>query len=410
MGVERIIEEFLLPSRNPEISNPNRPRNSPDLPDLLRLSPPELLRRLLALHSSSRFSLNLSNLTVQDTMELLYCCEGMISHIEVYNLKNAAHGISSGITAGMGDAAGEAVDLKSPEYHYSLIGDLQKALNEDNVIGLKRAIRAIIWDYEEQRLRLEKHIEMLPAESEKRERLADEYGQMQERKRQLMDILYHLETFHNYYRKRSLGSRIGSGSTGQAEDQYGMGLVVLDTLPVRARKKVYEGVAEEKRMLIPVSAMLTGNSHSRYHEDGEIAGKRGLLAGLPLLKLSNRRQWFDWTLDALFVHPGKAGNVATLGGKIPDNETEKLLAEGKREEKLVHPWKYLNTNLKNSLKVLLGFIPAFLTFSLTKDWWLLAYLGAFIWFGITGSRNIIQSVLGGGGLRRSPFLPWNSLV
>ncbi len=60
--------------------------------------------------------------------------------------------------------------------------------------------------------------------------------------------------------------------------------------------------------------------------------------------------------------------------------------------------------------MLFGFIPAFLTFSLTKDWWLLAYLGAFIWFGITGFRNIIQSVLGGGGLRRSPLLPWNSLV
>ncbi len=58
----------------------------------------------------------------------------------------------------------------------------------------------------------------------------------------------------------------------------------------------------------------------------------------------------------------------------------------------------------------LGFIPAFLTFWLTKDWWLLAYFGAVIWFGITGLRNIIQSVLGGGGLRRSPLLPWNSLV
>lgn len=74
------------------------------------------------------------------------------------------------------------------------------------------------------------------------------------------------------------------------------------------------------------------------------------------------------------------------------------------------PWKYLNTNMKNTAKVLLGFIPAFLTFFLTKDWWVLAYFGAVIWFGITGSRNIIQSVLGGGGLRRSPLLPWNSLV
>ena len=70
----------------------------------------------------------------------------------------------------------------------------------------------------------------------------------------------------------------------------------------------------------------------------------------------------------------------------------------------------MNTGLKNILKVLVGFIPAFLTFSLTKDWWVLAYLGAFIWFGVTGLRNIIQSVLGGGGLKRSPLLQWNSFI
>lgn len=409
MGVERIIEEFLVPSRNPELSNPNQPRESRDLPDLLRHSPPELLRRLLALHSSSRFTLNLSNLTVQDTLELLFACEGMISHIEAYNLKNAAHGIAASVTVGRGGVVGEAVHLKSPEYHYRLIGDLQRALNEDNVIGLKRAIRAIIWDYEEQRLSLEKQLQLMPADSGERERLEDEFRQMQERKRHLMDILYHLETFHNYYSKRSLGSRIGSGSTGQAEDQYGMGLVVLDTLPGRALREVREGVAERKRILIPVSALLTGNTHCRNHEFDGLAPRRGFLARI-WPRFAVRRQWHDWSLDALLLHPGKPGNIATLGGLGRHGEPEKTLIGCKISEKLDHPWKYLNTNLKNSLKVLLGFIPAFLTFFLTKDWWVLAWFGAVIWFGITGSRNIIQSVLGGGGLRRSPLLPWNSLV
>jgi hypothetical protein len=37
-------------------------------------------------------------------------------------------------------------------------------------------------------------------------------------------------------------------------------------------------------------------------------------------------------------------------------------------------------------------------------------LGAFIWFGITIFRNILQSVLGGGGFRRSPLLKWNDYV
>ncbi len=70
----------------------------------------------------------------------------------------------------------------------------------------------------------------------------------------------------------------------------------------------------------------------------------------------------------------------------------------------------MNTGLKNILKVLIGFIPAFMTFFLTKDWWFLAYFGAFIWFGITGLRNVLQAVLGGGGIRRSPLLRWNDIV
>ncbi|MFP5239375.1 MAG: hypothetical protein ACLGQW_06060, partial [Acidobacteriota bacterium] len=32
------------------------------------------------------------------------------------------------------------------------------------------------------------------------------------------------------------------------------------------------------------------------------------------------------------------------------------------------------------------------------------------WFGITGVRNVIQSVLGGGGLSRTPLLKWNDYV
>lgn len=410
MDVETLIEQFLLPSRNPEIHDPSHPQESPDLPQLLRLDLHTLLRRLLSLHSSSKFTLNLSNLSIQDTLELLYSCEGMISHVEAYNLKNADHGITSGITAQQGSYDGEAVDLLSPERHYALISKLQQALNEDNVISLKRVLRAIIWDYEEQRLRLKNRLEQLPADKQTPEELAQD-GQMQERKLQLMDILYHLENFHNYYKKRTLGSRIGSGSTGQAEHQHGMGLVVLDTLPARAKRVVREGVTQEKRALIPVTALLTKNSHRRCREGVATAGqKRSFLAELPSFHKAGCLRWSDWDLDSFQVHPPAAGNIATLGGMGRYGENSKLFVDRRAKERLDHPWKYLNTNLKNSLKVVLGFVPAFLTFSLTKDWWLLAYLGAFIWFGITGARNIIQSVLGGGGLRRSPLLPWNSLV
>jgi hypothetical protein len=411
LDVEKIIELYLLPSRNPELHDPSHPQDNAELPELLKLSPNGLLEKLLSLYSSSKFTLNLSNLSVQDTMELLYNGAGLITHIEAYNLKNAAHGITSGAFINKGDMVGEAVALKSPEKHYALISDLQKALNDDNVIILKRVIRAIIWDHEEQFLRLNRYLELLPADKESAApALKVELQQMRQRKLELIDILYNLSTFHTYYKKRSLRSRIGSGSTGQAEHHYGMGLVVFDTLPARAQKVVRSAAANQSRSFIPVTALLTLNAHSRIADPNRLSRVADLVRKLPFLKNAYHRQWSDWTLDGFRIHAKKTGNIVTLGGLNKNGGKELHVNASTTEEKVKNPWKYLNTNLKNTLKVLLGFIPAFLTFSLTKDWWLLAYFGAFIWFGITGSRNIIQSVLGGGGLRRSPLLPWNSLI
>jgi hypothetical protein len=410
MHVETIINRYLLPAQNPNIHDPFNPQDSPELPDRLRLSPNALIRKLQSLHSSSKFTLNLSNLSIQDTLELLYAGEGMFTHIEAYNLKNAVHGISSGRRSGTGGVNGEAVDLKSPSHYYNLIGDLQRALNDDNVIILKRVVRAIIWDFEEQLLRLNGQVKIIPDNSVKKEGLQSELQMMLERKLDLVDILYNLEKFHTCYKKKTLRSRIGSGSTGQAEHHYGMGLVVIDTLPARARKAIQASGADQNRLHIPVTAWLTHNTH--YSSNQIISGSwsHRFRRMLPFVKNSFRRQWSDWSLDGYQVHTRQTGNIVTLGGLGGSSENKLGLNESVASERLKNPWKYLNTNLKNTLKVLLGIIPAFLTFYLTKDWWLLAYLGAFIWFGITGFRNIIQSVLGGGGLRRSPLLPWNSLV
>ncbi len=408
LNIESIIQQYLLAARNPEVHDPNHPQDSPDIPDLLQLSPKELLARLLSLHSSSKFTLNLSNLSIQDTMEILYACEGMISHIESYNLKDAAHGITSGPATGRLDYDGEAVDLQSPQIHYSLISNLQKALNEDNVISLKRVIREIIWNFEEQHHRLVKNVELMPDGDQ--EELHEEFQEMIQRKRDLLDILYDLEKFHNYYKNRTLESHIGSGSTGQSEHQYGMGLVVVDTLPARAARMVKREAAGNNRSLIPVTAYLTMHKHSRSLYTFELDEKITFLGRLPFFTNPHYQQWKDWSLEGFHVHPQTTGNISTLGGIGRNGDFDKSPAQPDEEERLGDPWKYLNTNLKNSLKVLLGLIPAFLTFYLTKDWWLLAYFGAFIWFGITGFRNIIQSVLGGGGLRRSPLLPWNSLI
>lgn len=403
--VESIVDRFLTSSNNPGIHNPGQPSTDERVPALLRSTPYQLLSRLLSLHSSSSLVLSLSNLSVQDTMELLFVGEGMISHIESYNLKDAVHGMRSDSATGA-----ESVALKSPGHHYRLISDLQRALTDDNVISLKKVIREIIWDFEEQLLRLKKHIELLPDQKPEKKLRAKELLVMVDRKERLMRILSSLERFHHYYRKSTLKSCIGSGSTGQAEHRHGMGLVVLDTLPQRARRAFAQAAGEGRRTLLPVSALLTRVSYTRFHQALTInKGRRKTTRFAHIAGLISNRQ-HDWTLDGFVFNPQLSANIATLGGLTENGELNKLLTTHAQKERQQHSWRYLNTHLRNTLKVLLGFLPAFCTFYLTKDWWVLAYLGAVIWFAITGSRNIIQSVLGGGGIRRSPLLPWNSLV
>jgi len=406
--IESIITRYLMPSSNPDIHDPSRPQQLDKVPELLRFSPKELMRKLLTLHSSSEFTLNLSNLSIQDTLELLYDCEGMINHLEAYNLKDASHGMTHGLSAA-GPIAGEAVALKSPTHFYTLIGELQEALNNDNVIALKRVIRAIIWDLEEDRLLLKSKLDLVATGQPDRNALDVQYQQLLDRKNTLLDILFTLENFHYFYKKRTLGSRIGTSSTGRAELQHGMGLVVLDTLPARSQRVVWQEVAQKMRSQIPVSGLLTKNVHRRFGQDSE-PRVRGWFYQLCLTCARRGEAWKDWSLDRLSIHPGRPGNVVTLGGLGGGIENGNNSSSHYPGSKIKDTWTYLNTNLKNTLKVLFGLIPAFLTFVLTKDWWLLAYFGAFIWFGITASRNIIQSVLGGGGLRRSPLLPWNSMV
>ena len=307
--------------------------------------------------------------------------------------------------------AGDAVDVTSPARNYQLINMLQKALNEDNVITLKRAIRSIIWEYERSREITARKCEQGRGRGctlEEQERLQVELAAMDARKEALLDILTHIGTFHDYYNKRYLGSRIGSGSTGQSQQQHGMGLVVLDTLPRCACREVLRDHREEQPRLVPVTARMISHRHVRLGASAGPLWVRRLFGRLPGFAGGSR--WHDWSLDRFVIHPGTEGNIVTLGGVRRTPEIELHPAREGNGERIDRPIRYCNTHLLNILKVVAGFIPAFLTFSLTKDWWVLAYLGAFLWFGITGVRNIIQSVLGGGGFRRSPLLLWNSLV
>jgi len=412
LDLEGLINRFLQPLRNPDLHDPTVPHDT-GVPELMNLAPPDLLGRLASMHSGSRFTLNLSNLSIHDTLELLYICQGRITHIESFNLKDAGHGMTALASVKGSGFAGEAVDISSPARNYQLINVLQKALNEDNVIALKRAIRAIIWDFERTRLVMVKRCEEERAQAAAPAILSPmeaELAEMNDRKDDLLDILLNIESFHNHYNKRYLGSRIGSGSTGQSQLQHGMGLVALDTLPPRAFRQVIREHRGGQRKLIPVSARMIHHHHLRGEQPVALPWYQRLLQGPHGMGRNGSARWSDWSLDRFEVHPGLDGNIATLGGirRVPAVDIHPALK--RPDGKVRHPFRYLNSHLCNILKIAAGFAPAFLTFALTKDWWVLAYLGAFIWFGITGVRNIIQSILGGGGLKRSPLLPWNSLV
>jgi hypothetical protein len=132
------------------------------------------------------------------------------------------------------------------------------------------------------------------------------------------------------------------------------------------------------------------------------AGRRGLFF---------RGYKEDWVVGEYQAVSSPISNLRVLGGVSGQAGSDLHLAcEEESVARSIPHLRYVSTHIKNCLKIMLGFGPAFATFALTKDWWVLAYLGAFMWFGITGLRNIIQSVLGAGGFRRSPLMRWTEYV
>jgi len=134
----------------------------------------------------------------------------------------------------------------------------------------------------------------------------------------------------------------------------------------------------------------------------------GSIPGINWLTHEHHQNWLVMEHTTRMESPG---NIVTLGGIHEDAGNELYLCPPQVTlNKMRLSWPYLNTLAKIIIKMTIGFIPAFLAFALRYDWWVLKFGGAFIWFGITGVRNILQSVLGGGGLRSSPLLGWKDYI
>ncbi len=367
LDIETIIEKYLRPDKNPGIRNPFVPQDNDGAPPLLQHCPHSLLQRLERLFTRYRITLSLSGLRAEDVLEILYDCRGRITRLETFNFKDAAFG-------------------RCPDNPRIL--DLQAAVNSGNALRLKRCVQKIIEEYTAQE----------SADKERTERL--------------QAILFDLESLREFYRNTTLKSRIGTDSTGGSAKVPGMGLVVVDTLPAKCRRQLARVITMQPNVPVHIEAL----RRRTYTPGLRTSSKKprpwpDLERPASILQSLTRAYTEDWVVRGYQNVPVQRSNIRTLGGFSGDQEhVLRLHCEDQPKAKDAPSLRYVNTHIKNWLKILVGLVPAAATFAATKDWWLLAYFGAFIWFGITGLRNIIQSVLGGGGLRRSPLLRWNEYV
>jgi len=368
LTVDTVHERFLKPEQNPSVPDINKTCPITPIPLLMQLSPCELIDRLAEFHSGYRITLNLTHLKVEDVLEMLYECNGRITRLEIFNLK---------------DYANCKVD------HIPPIHRLQQSLNSGNVIQIKQMILEII--------------DRLKAQGDPIAR---------SRVPKFKKILTDIETLKNMYRVKPLKPRVGSDSTGHIDRFFGMGLVVMDSLPAHVQKKI-ENEAGSSRLIIPFHIDTSLRRIYSYAHDAKGRFEDFLrgIRKIPGFRFTGIRCTQEWVAHEDSTAMVDHGNIVTMGGHHGDNTNHlTLIPPDVEPEKVRYSWRYVHPVLQNIIKVFVGFVPAFLTFLLTHDWWVLTYFGAFIWFSITGLRNIVQSVIGGGGIRRSSLLKWNDFV
>ncbi len=329
--------------------------------------PPALLKRLAGIATDYRASLDTRDIEPSRVLQLLHLCEGRLTHLELFSLQTYR-----------------------PEHlpQLSAMNDLREAVNSGSPSRLKRLVVDMLGN--------------LPAEAE-------------EEAACLHDLVRSMPAFLAHYRGRPLSTFISSNSSGRSDwgGQHGMGFAIIETLPVREQRACFRG---GQRRLLPLRYGLiervrreAGHAVERSAHLARVAplawiaywwlrltdvfrsGKRGWVAPLESLAVTSRGNVVPLGGFGVF-----AGNNLGLNGNAP----------GRRIET---PWRYVNTVLVNSGLILTGFIAAFLAFQYTQQGFL-AYWGAPLWFAVTGSRNILQAVIAGGGLRRYSALTWKDYV
>jgi hypothetical protein len=162
-----------------------------------------------------------------------------------------------------------------------------------------------------------------------------------------------LETTLSYLRQNMLIPAIGSDAAGRSTLAPGMGFVLESRLP-KYQRKYFER-----------------NHYKLPDEVSELIYKLARIPKTPLKKKEKPKIICLGKLDA-----GKQNMIG-------DEKIEKPISPARA-------WEYLNPAIKNSIFILIGFIPAYLT---------VGYEYAFLWLAITGSRNMFVDVISGNGFR-----------
>lgn len=184
--------------------------------------------------------LNLADLTAQDVLELLWRCQGRITHLELFNLREWNEGQLRHVTA---------------------INTLQRAINEGSTPRLKHVIRRIVHDE--------------PAQSP--------------RQALFQTILGQLPQLREWYALAPLGSRIGTDSTSSSHHTHGMGLVFVETLPPKARAVLQRERNTPAPDLGPCTRTSTALCNTMSHPSRNPGGKR---------RCGGCRAWAIWAARA----------------------------------------------------------------------------------------------------------------
>ncbi len=395
---ETVTARLNDPELFPRTASLQNACESADCPELLNQTPLHLLTRLCDLKSGCRITLNLARLTAEDVLNLLWDCQGRITHLELFNLKDWQNG-----------------DMQ----HLQSINELQRAINEGSVPRLKQIIIGMLREAgaapgistEESFSTPRGSATLHSADAPKSPRV-----------RKLRIILQNIPVLCGYYQTAKLRATMGTDSTSRPGHRYGMGLAYPETLPLRARRELND-TSRSAHLLLPLRTKLleqvTYSSDAPGEEPSRLVSFLRRIPGLRHFGKNRHTEWTPVSENTVVCNDGDCsiatadesstqGNIITLGGTDSGLSNGFMPAHHVRES-LLDKSRYLNTGLANALRVIVGFIPAWLAFLYTQTGWL-AWLGAPLWFLISGLRNILQAVLGSGGLHRSSVLHWKSYV